>query len=372
MNVITFCPLQVLCYVSGCMFQVFQLLYRTSHVSNSLISGILIMMLSPGIASSNAKNPDVKSKIGKTTISGFTQVQLQATNRQDAVPSTTFVVRRGRLHIDAQLRKTLSMRLEFDGTTDGVETSDLYLKYMIGRHVALQAGQLKKPFSYIRLRAARRLRIIERPLHIRKDFRGYLGRDVGLLLEWNPAEKLEFALGLFNGSGVEAKVDNNNAKDFAARLELKQLGNLNLGMNISFHNVTEIVHNPQAVTNEKRFTAYGLDLTLNIGALNLVAEGLFADKPEIRSSAQMIGLYITGVYKREVSIYGIVSIEHGGRIEFKNSNDNMHDNEAICSVIPYIGLHFHSSARLQINPILRFPQQGDAVLEFIAQTQIEF
>ena len=86
----------------------------------------------------------------------------------------------------------------------------------------------------------------------------------------------------------------------------------------------------------------------------------------------MIGLYITGVYKREVSIYGIVSIEHGGRIEFKNSNDNMHDNEAICSVIPYIGLHFHSSARLQINPILRFPQQGDAVLEFIAQTQIEF
>ena len=43
--------------------------------------------------------PDVKSKVGRATISGYTQVQFQATNHSAAEPRTTFEVRRGRLQL---------------------------------------------------------------------------------------------------------------------------------------------------------------------------------------------------------------------------------------------------------------------------------
>ena len=114
--------------------------------------------------------PDVKSKVGRTTISGYTQVQFQATNRATAESHTTFEVRRGRLQLEAELKKELSLRIEFEATTTEVKSRDLYLRYDIGRSLILKAGLLKKPFSYGRLRAARNLRIIETPYSYPRRF----------------------------------------------------------------------------------------------------------------------------------------------------------------------------------------------------------
>ena len=92
--------------------------------------------------------PDVKSKVGRATISGYTQVQFQATNQDVAESHTTFEVRRGRLQLEAELKKELSLRIEFEATTAEVNARDLYLRYDIGSSLTLKAGQLKKPFSY--------------------------------------------------------------------------------------------------------------------------------------------------------------------------------------------------------------------------------
>lgn len=318
--------------------------------------------------------PDVKSKVGRATISGYTQVQFQATNRVTAESHTTFEIRRGRLQLEAELKKELSLRIEFETTTTEVKARDLYLKYDIGSNLTLKVGQLKKPFSYGRLRPARNLRIIERPTHIREDFRGYLGRDVGLLAEWDPIKPVEFSIGVFNGSGVGlgARIDNNDAKDVVGRIEFEPFKDLIFGLNASSHSTEQTIQNPLPAFAEERFTAYGADVSCDIGNLKLIAEGLYADKPQIDSNAEMIGLYVTGVYKREVKAYGLVAMEHGGRLEYKDGDGSIDAMDSLISITPYVGFYFHSKARIQFNPILRFPQAGGAILDFITQAQIEF
>ncbi|MDE0301323.1 MAG: porin [Candidatus Poribacteria bacterium] len=318
--------------------------------------------------------PDVKSKVGRTTLSGYTQVQFQATNDGSTESHTSFEVRRGRLQLEAKLKKELSLRIEFDATTTQVKTRDLYVRYDIGRSLTLKAGQLKKPFSYGRLRAARNLRIIERPTHIRKDFQGYLGRNVGLLTEWEPIQSVQFSLGIFNGSGVGpgAGTDNNDAKDFVGRVEFEPFKDLTLGLNASSHSVVQTIQDPFPAFADARFTGYGADVSCDFGNLKLIAEGLFADRLVIDSDAEIIGLYVTGVYKRIVEAYGLVAMEHGGRLEYKDGGDPLDTLNSVISMTPYVGFYFHSKAKIQINPILRFPGEGGAILEFVTQAQIEF
>ena len=171
---------------------------------------------------------------------------------------------------------------------------------------------------------------------------------------------------------AETRTDNNDAKDVVGRVEFEPVKDLTFGLNASSHSVVQTIQDPLPAFAEERFTAYGADVSCDIGNLKLIAEGLYADKPEIGSDTEIIGLYFTGVYKREVQAYGFVAMEHGGRLEYKDNSDLFDIENSLISITPYVGFYFHSKARIQFNPILRFPQEGGAILEFIAQAQIEF
>ena len=342
--------------------------YRVSCLFKYLLLVASFVLLGTYV---DAKKPDVKSEVAKTTISGYVQAQFQTTNEDDAVPNNTFTVHRGRFQLKSKLTDSLSTTLEIDAKTDGVETKDIYLRYKISPKFSLKVGQMKKPFSFAYLQAMYKSPMIERPLHVRKYFDNYLGRDVGLIAEWEPHKQIELAMGVFNGagSGEDAVTDNNNAKDFVGRVELMPAKWLTMGGNVSSHGLTE--DSDDTPLADRRVTAYGADLSFRRSGFRVVAEGLFGDKPSSDVDAQMIGLYITAAHKRELKDSVITAIENGGRIEFADS-DRTIDNDAVISVTPYVGFYFHKNARLQICPALRFPQQGDAILEFIMQAQIEF
>lgn len=343
-------------------------LHRVRHLISYLLLIASFALLGTSV---DAKKPDVKSEVAKTTLSGYVQVQFRTTNEDDAVPNNTFTVRRGRFQLKSKLTDSLSTTLEFDAKTDCVEAKDIYLRYKISPKFSLKVGQMKKPFSFAYLQAMYKSPMIERPLHVRKYFDNYLGRDVGLIAEWEPHKRIEFAIGVFNGagSGEDAVTDNNNAKDFVGRVELMPAKWLTMGGNVSSHGLTEDSDDTPLV--DRRVTAYGADLSFRRSGFRVVAEGLFGDKPSSDVDAQMIGLYITAAHKCELKDSVIVAVEQGGRIEFADSNRVL-DNDAVISVTPYVGFYFHKNARLQICPVLRFPQQGDAILEFITQAQIEF
>jgi len=342
------------------------------HRANCLIAYLLLVASFALLGTSaDAKKPDVKSEVAKTTLSGYVQVQFRTTNEHDAVPNNTFTVRRGRFQLKSKLTDALSTTLELDAKTDCVEAKDIYLRYKISPKFSLKVGQMKKPFSFAQLQAVYKSPMIERPLHVRKYFDDYLGRDVGLIAKWEPHKRIELAMGVFNGagSGEDAVTDNNNAKDFVGRVELMLTKWLTMAFNASSNGLTK--DSDKSPPTDKRVTAYGADIYFRRGGLRVVAEGLFGDKPSSDVDAQMTGLYITVAHKREFSDFIIAAVEQGGRIEFADSN-RMLNNDAVISVTPYVGFYFHKNARLQLCPVVRFPQQGDAILEFITQAQIEF
>jgi len=128
--------------------------------------GLFVSFISFALFSTycDAKKPDVKSEVAKTTISGYVQMQFRATNQDNVKPSNTFTISRSRLRLDADLTDSLSTMFEISANTEKVEAEDLYLRYKISPKFSLKAGQLKKPFSYAQLKAARKLAIIERPI----------------------------------------------------------------------------------------------------------------------------------------------------------------------------------------------------------------
>jgi hypothetical protein len=344
-------------------------IHRVNCLIVYLVLGTSLTLLGTSV---DAKKPDVKSEVARTTISGYVQAQFRATNEDDAVPNNTFTVHRGRFQLESELTNSLSAMLEVEAITDRVDAKDVYLRYKISPEFSLKAGQMKKPFSFAQLQSPRKMPTIDRPLHVQEDFDSYLGRDIGLMAEWGPHEQVELAVGVFNGAGAgeSAAMDSNNAKDIVGRVELMPGKWLTMALNASSHGLVQEDSDNEPVTN-KRVTAYGADASFRRGGFRVIAEGLFGDKPEIGVDARMLGLYVTMSYKREGRARRIAAEEYGGRIEFADS-DRTVDNDAVTSVTPYIGLYFHPNARLQICPVMRFPQQGDTILEFIAQAQIEF
>ncbi len=314
---------------------------------------------------SDAKKYDVKSAVGKATLNGYTQVRFRMTDEKDAVPNNTFLVRRARFQLKAQLTDVLSTGLSMDLTTDDISAKNIYLQYQIDPHLKLRLGQLKKPFSRSYLQSAGKLWMILRPEHIR-DFKGYRGRDIGAAVELEPASWLKLMAGVFNGTGIgtDAVEDNNNTKDVAGRVEFSPTGTITVGANTSIRGQTDAIQ-------EDRQAAYGVDVELQFLGFRFAAEGLWGDKRQFDTQQQMFGWYAVIVRKQRIKKCPLTAIEYGGRIEsFDGDRDAPED--AVTMVTPYLGIYFHSDARLQLTPIYHLPQRGDRILEFLAQAQMNF
>ena len=242
------------------------------------------------------------------------------------------------------------------------------MKYDISSDFTIKAGQQKKPFSLARLLPASKLLMVNRPRYVRQHFDGYLGRDVGLIGEWTPHRAVDIAVGVFNGAktGPQAKLDNNNGKDIVVRIEITPIDDLTLGGNASARMLSD-----ENEDNSTVVVAYGCDVFIRKAGFQFITEGLLADQQGLSSNHEMLGLYVTATHQNDVDVPGIIATEQGGRIEFSDENLSRQD-DAVLSLTPYVGFYFHKNARLQLSPILRIPQRGDAVLEFIAQAQIEY
>ena len=345
------------------------------HISNThLISQVkywlLIMFLLLLCNTVEAKKPDVKSEVAQTTISGYVQAQFKTTNDDDEESKSTFKINHGRLQIKSELTKALSTMIEIDAVTDHVDADDVYLKYEISQAFSLKAGQMKKPFSIAQLESSSKAIMIDSSFSNQDDFEDYTGRDIGLIAELDIRKRLDIAFGIFNGagSGADAVTDDDNTKDFVGRIEFEPIECLKMAFNTSSHGLT----NDDDVS--KRKYAYGADISVNRGGFRMIAEALFGDRPKFNADEKMRGLYITAAYKQNLENQKVSAIKYGeigGRIESIDS-DRTSDNDAVTSITPYIGVYFDSNANLKFCPVMRFPQQGDMIIEFTIQAQTGF
>ncbi len=135
----------------------------------------------------------------------------------DSVAPDSFDIRRARLDVNAKVYDFMTVRIQA-AMEDNPYIRNAFLDLGRGKAVNLRIGQMKVPFSTKWLTLDNQLNFIERgsaePV--------YPFFDRGLMLWGNvAADRLNYQLGIFNGTGVDLdgpKGDMDDHKDVAARL----------------------------------------------------------------------------------------------------------------------------------------------------------
>jgi phosphate-selective porin OprO and OprP len=161
------------------------------------------------------------------TLGGLLQAQFEDGDRGDArFPATgedRFYLRRARLNATGTFAEQFDFRLEFDlagtlGSTTGLraQMTDGYVNWSRYAGAQIRAGQFKTPFGFEQLYADPRLLTIERSL---ANDRLTLNRQLGAQLWGDLLDKrLSYAVGVFNGNGVNNSANDNGKFLWAGRL----------------------------------------------------------------------------------------------------------------------------------------------------------
>src|ERR1700761_3358759 len=171
-------------------------------------------------------------------ISGLVQARYQGF--QQTGVNDAFDLHRARLDAKGNITDQWSYEVytEFAATT---KLLDAYTAYKLADYLKLTAGQFKIPFSYESLTSDSQLDFIDRSQVVEalagrsKDVIGQQnGRDIGIqasgsFAKLNGLYLFDYTVGVFNGAGYDVTTDNNNHKDFAGRLGVHPIKNLDFG-----------------------------------------------------------------------------------------------------------------------------------------------
>ncbi|HVB98263.1 MAG TPA: porin [Candidatus Dormibacteraeota bacterium] len=161
-------------------------------------------------------------------ISGHGQVEwtsLPGTN-------STFEVRRARLNVSGHFGQLATYKIGLE-TLDSPALRDAYLRLNVLPQARLTAGEFKIPFSQESLRSSRNLWMVERSQVVNRLVPGRdnksggrdIGAEVGGAYNFSPSTGIDYAIGVFNGAGINRK-DDNHRKDLALRLAIRPLKGL--------------------------------------------------------------------------------------------------------------------------------------------------
>jgi phosphate-selective porin OprO/OprP len=164
---------------------------------------------------------EVSLKLG-----GLIQAQFDGGDRGDARFTNgddRFYLRRARLNATGSFLEQFDFRFEMDlagslGNTSGfrAQLTDGYINWNRYAAANVRAGQFKTPFGFEQLYADPRLLTIERSM---VNDRLTLNRQIGVQLGGDLLDKrLSYAVGTFNGNGVNTNANDNNRLDTVGRL----------------------------------------------------------------------------------------------------------------------------------------------------------
>ncbi|MDT8318271.1 MAG: porin [bacterium] len=169
-------------------------------------------------------------------ISGYLNLRY----RQAENISNGFDIRRARLDIRGDIAEKWNYRFQSDFKGPSAKVLDIYAGYKAHPAFNITLGQQKIPFSLENLESNPRLKTINRSQVVEalvargKDVIGnQSGRDIGLKLggaletdDWG--KLLNYAVGIFNGTGINAS-DDNNQQDYVGRVVLTPVKHFSIG-----------------------------------------------------------------------------------------------------------------------------------------------
>ncbi len=172
-------------------------------------------------------------------LSGYLQGGFEWNEASD--PETSFYLRRARVSLTGTAAKEkIDYRLQVD-MANSPKICDLYFRYKPLNELNVQFGQYKLPFSLENeLYGPTKFEFIEYSYlttylvrnNAKYDGISATGRDMGVQLYGSFLARdgyniINYNVGVFNGSGINAK-DNNSSKDFIARLIVKPIKGLSI------------------------------------------------------------------------------------------------------------------------------------------------
>ena len=257
-------------------------------------------------------------KLKKIKVSGYLQARYESYENPVGVydlannkaPDNRAYMRRGRFKISAQPTdySVGVVQLDISGfDRTKVESKDLYLELHpwgvgVPAPFFVRFGQQNWPFGYAIERSSSAREVPERPkvfagttvaLPNTPSFNGLFPgeRDKGLCLVSPDLNKLEWALGLFNGTGTKSGTfgstfldssgkfeDNNDAKVLCGRVRYP-FGTLNVGGSIYIGSqaVMPVSNAPVATTVDQ--TRYGLDFQYYMESMSIKGEYVTGREP---------------------------------------------------------------------------------------------
>ena len=234
------------------------------------------------------------------TLNGYTQVRYQSL--QEAGKFDGFDIRRARLDFKGTITDKWEYRMQAE-FANSVKMMDATIAYKCSGYLKIMAGQTYIPFSLENLTGNTKLETIDRSQVVEaltartKDVIGNMnGRDIGIqfsgsFLKIKNRFLVDYALGVFNGAGVNTP-DNNEAKDFSARLLFHPIKGLDLGGSV-YNGYDNWASGTPALANNQVRNRVGGEVAYTLKTLSLRGEYIYGQDGSINRS----GYYAqTGYY----------------------------------------------------------------------------
>ena len=314
-----------------------------------------------------AKVKDFPVNAGKKIqVTGYTQVRYQALEETGKIDG--FDIRRARLDVKGNITPYWGYRVQFDlaGTPKLI---DAYAELKLNDYFNFTIGQAKIPFSLENLASSNKLELIDRSQAVEalvargKDVGGNQnGRDIGIqvggtVLKLGDRPVVDYKLGIFNGSGINA-ADKNENKDIAARLIVHPVQGLDISG--AWYNGSVYGSDTKKTVNRDR---YGFDLGYTYNNLALRSEYIHGtDDQKDRD-----GYYIMAGYSFLQKKAQLLA-----KYDFYDADKSTSDDASIWIVLG-ANYNLNPNTRLQLNYSIKQEEGTSVDNNFLAlQFQIGF
>jgi phosphate-selective porin len=296
-------------------------------------------------------------------IAGYGQVRYQINDESGKIDG--FDIRRAYLDIKGKLSSRWSYRIQSDfaGTPKII---DIFAEYKLNDYLNFTFGQFALPFSLENITSNTKTDFIDRSQVVEalvsrgKDVIGnHNGRDIGVqtagtLIKLNEKALVDYKIGLFNGSGINA-ADKNESKDVVTRIIFHPIEGLDFGA--SYYNGHGNWGTP--VKNRKR-NRLGFELSYVLENLSFSSEFINGQDASVKKQ----GYYIQAGYYVVPKKLQLV-----GKVDTFDPNTDI-DKNASSWYIAGLNYTISPNIRLQVNYTFK-EEQGTKADNNLAAVQLQ-
>lgn len=308
----------------------------------------------------------------KLSLAGYTQIRYQALEETGKMDG--FDIRRARLDVKGNISPYWGYRVQFDlaGTPKLI---DAFVELKLSETINFTVGQAKVPFSMENLLSSPQLALIDRSQVVEaltargRDVNGNQnGRDIGVqmggtVLKLKDKPVVDYRLGVYNGAGINV-ADNNEKKDYAARLILHPLAGLDISgayydgsRLVPEVRTGNVVTSPSTTVNRDR---YGIDLSYDLKNFSLRSEYIHGTDDQVERG----GYYVMGGY-----FFFQKKLQLVAKYDFYDADKGIADNASEWVVLG-ANYAFNANTKLQANYSIK-DEEGTSIDNNFANIQLQ-